>query len=725
MRSNHAEAADLVKQLTRAEKVAMMSGGLEFWSGMVALGKHDYYHKNPFPGGACPRAGVPGILFSDGPRGVVLEGGATTFPVTMARGASWNPALEEQIGDVIGQELRALGATLYGGVCVNLLRHPAWGRAQETYGEDPVHLGTMGAALTRGVERHAMACVKHFALNSMENARFKVDVSISDRALHELYLPHFKACIDHGATVVMSAYNSVNGEWAGQNKELLTGILRERWGFEGFVLTDFIFGARDGLKAIKAGLDLEMPFPIVWGEKLTRLLDTGAVEEAELDAALIRVISPQLVLPAQEDYPRTLVGAAEHKALAREAAVQSITLLKNEGGCLPLSTGSTVAVLGPLAKKANLGDRGSSDGRPDYVVTPLEGLTHAFGPKVQYATAQDEDLIGSADAVIVVVGYTYRDEGEFIAPAGMGRFIKMVPAPRPFKSRMLNSVTRLAWQVIPPWLIDMVSASQMPKEDSGGAGNAEGPSFGRGGDRVGLGLAPADVALIEQACALNNRVIVAIMGGSAVMMEEWKDKPAAILMLWYPGMEGGHALADIVTGARCPSGKLPFAIPADDAHLPYFDKDATQITYDLWHGYRKLDRDGVKAAFPFGFGLSYTRFAYSNFTTDTAHASPTGTFTFSVDVTNTGAVAGDEIVQLYVSAPGNQVERADKELKAFARTSLAPGETRTVSLPVPVEKLGFFDEAQDGFAVEPGSYRVRAAAHADDPDALCLEVTVG
>jgi beta-glucosidase len=223
------KARDLLAQLTLDEKIAMMCGDPPFWSGMAEM-MGGGYGDHPWPAGVIPRLGIPGIQFVDGPRGIILEG-ATTFPVSMARGATWDLDLEERVGDVIGTELRALGGNLFGGVCINLLRHPAWGRAQETYGEDPYHLGEMGAALTRGVQRHAMACAKHYALNSMENARFKVDVRISPRALHEIYLAHFKRVVDEGVAAVMSAYNSVNGEWCGQNKVLLTDILKKRWGF--------------------------------------------------------------------------------------------------------------------------------------------------------------------------------------------------------------------------------------------------------------------------------------------------------------------------------------------------------------------------------------------------------------------------------------------------------------------------------------------------------------
>jgi beta-glucosidase len=260
-------ARSLVATLTRDERLWCLDGDAPTWAGLVFLGGDDGYHKAPFGAAKVERVGLPGIRFSDGPRGAVV-GNATCFPVSMARGATWDPELEERVGDAIGRELRAVGANLTGAVCVNVLRHPAWGRAQETYGEDPFHVGELGAALTRGLQRHVMACVKHFVCNSMENARFSVDIEVDDVALHEVYLPHFRRIIDEGVASVMSAYNSVNGEWCGQNRELLTDVLRGELGFEGFVISDWIFGLRDAATSVTAGLDIEMPYRMVRAQHL-------------------------------------------------------------------------------------------------------------------------------------------------------------------------------------------------------------------------------------------------------------------------------------------------------------------------------------------------------------------------------------------------------------------------------------------------------------------------
>jgi beta-glucosidase len=247
---------------------------------------------------------------------VVLEGGATTFPVPMARGATWDPQLEERIGEAIAREARSFGANWAGVVCVNLLRHPGWGRAQETYGEDPVLLGALGAAMTRGVQRHAVACVKHFALNSIDSSRFLVDVRASARALHELYLPHFRDCVEAGAGSVMTAYNRVNGEWCSQNAELLDAILKRRWGFSGFVVTDFIFGLRDGVAGLLAGLDLEMPFRMILSGCVPKAVADGRLPMARIEDAVQRQLRAQLAVPVG-NYPEALRGCPAHRALAR------------------------------------------------------------------------------------------------------------------------------------------------------------------------------------------------------------------------------------------------------------------------------------------------------------------------------------------------------------------------------------------------------------------------
>jgi len=304
-------------QMSLPDKVAQMSGDSSLLAGTLDLMRAYNYH--PIPAGENLRLSIPGIRFSDGPRGVVMYH-STCFPVSMARGASWDPELEERVGDAIGVEARSQGANFFGGVCINLLRHPAWGRAQETYGEDPFHLGEMGAALVRGVQRHIMACAKHYACNSIENTRMKVDVSVDERALREVYLPHFKRCVDEGAAAVMSAYNKVNGQHCGHNAHLLRDILKDEWGFQGFVVSDFTFGIRDAMAAANAGLDIEMPTRWHYHRNLQRLVESGRVPQSAVDEAVLRILRQKLRFAQTGEagrYGPQAVVSEEHRALAQ------------------------------------------------------------------------------------------------------------------------------------------------------------------------------------------------------------------------------------------------------------------------------------------------------------------------------------------------------------------------------------------------------------------------
>ncbi len=690
-------ARELLGQLTFDEKLGLKDGDLPFWKGLARMGAPQGYSREFWVAGAVPRLGLPGIRFVDGPRGVIMDG-ATTFPVSMARGATFDPELENRVGDVIGREIRALGGNFFGGVCINLLRHPAWGRAQESYGEDSFHLGMMGAALATGVQNHVLACVKHYALNSMENARTEVDVTADARTLHEVYLAHFKRVVDAGVASVMTSYNSVNGEWAGQNRALITDILKNMWGFTGFTVTDFIVGMRDAKTAALAGQDTEMPFATIYRAGLKALVEKGEVPESAVDDSALRMLR-QLVRFGQgrdaAGYGPSVIGSAAHRAIAREAAEKSVVLLKNEGNLLPLAGSGTLAVIGRLAAEPNTGDGGSSMTHPDHVVTPLEGLTAAFGKAaISHDDGSDAEraagVAAAADVALVVVGFTHADEGEFIPP---------------------NQLQPYAY-LFPP----AADTAEKVQADNLTKGMSE-SGFSTGGDRARLTLRPEDEALIAAVAAANPRTIVAVMAGSAVIMEAWRKQVPAILMLWYPGQEGGHALADILLGKVNPSGRLPCTFPASPDQLPFFDRDAKAITYDLWHGYRKLIRDGNKPAYPFGFGLSYTTFKHNDLELAAETLAPDGTLEATVKVTNTGGRAGDDVVQLYVSCLGSEVERAPRELKAFARVHLQPGETKTVRLKVPVAELAWYDE-RSGWVVEETEYMAIVAQNAHDDDPL-------
>ena len=609
------EADGLVAMMTLEEKLGCLDGDTPFWPGVADLAGGGY-HDHAWPAARVERLGVPGLAFADGPRGCVL-GPSTTFPVSMARGASFDPDLEERVGEAIGAELRASGATFTGAVCMNLLRHPAWGRAQETYGEDPCHVGEMAAALTRGLQRHVMACMKHFACNSMENARFKVDVVADERALHEVYLPHFKRVALDGVAAVMSAYNSLNGHRCGDSRPLLTEILRDDWGWDGLVITDFIMGLRDPVASVQAGCNIEMPFRQQRARALPDAVASGELDVAAVDARVAETLATFLrfarVFATSGD--RSVVGCAEHRALAREAAAASMVLLRNDG-CLPLDTAelTKVAVLGPLAAVPNLGDSGSSDVRhtPE-PVTLLAGIEAAVGAAGVSVVRSDRDACVAADAdvAVVVVGYTRHDEGEYLGD-GPGVFLALAP---PMDHPELGFTD--------PAQFAAIAASM------GDGGSVAGSS--PGGDRASLRLHPDDEQLISDAAAACDRVVVAVMAGSAVVMP-WLESVPAALMVWYPGSEGGHALADVLLGHAEPGGRLPFAVPRDESDIVGFDRDATSAVYGVLHGQWHLDAEGTTAHLPFGHGLGYS-------TLDIGDARPDGATSLSSRSPMSGSAA--------------------------------------------------------------------------------------
>jgi beta-glucosidase len=665
----------LIAGATLAEKVAMMSG-----RGFFAALKEDagVWGARPYRAGSgIERLGIEPLYFTDGPRGVA-RGQSTCFPCSVARGATFDVDLERRIGEVMGIEARAQDCTLSGAVCINLLRHPAWGRAQESYGEDQHLLGAMGSALGTGIQAHGViATVKHFALNSMENVRFTVDISVDERTLHEVYLPHFKACLDAGVGSVMSAYNKVNGEYCGQSFDLLTGILRHEWGFDGFVHSDWVLGVHKVYGA-SAGLDIENPEPLQWGNKLLSAVEDGHVAPSVIDTACRRILRTQLrfaeaQLPL-ENYTSDLVASPAHCALALEAAEKSAVLLENDGA-LPLSRDRhrRLAVLGRLAALENTGDNGSSRVRAPYVVTALEGLTALLGED-NIRTGDESDLAAArraaddADAVVVVVGYTAEEEGEFI-PGDLALGQAQVD--------------------LPP---ELIAARQ----------NAPPRPVSIGGDRLDLGLPAEQMALIEAAAASGKPVIVVLVAGSAVMVEAWRDKASAILQTFYSGMEGGTALARLLFGEVSPSGKLPFTVARDPADYPPFDRDAEAITYGYWHGYALFDHAKRSPRYGFGHGLSYATFTYRSAKAQLAD----GRITISVAVRNDGAVSATEIVQAYVGFPGTVHPRPEKSLKAFARVTIAPGATRVVEMSIAINDLRYRDPAIHAWKVETGRHRI-------------------
>jgi beta-glucosidase len=690
-------ALELVAKMTLDEKTDQMTG-----SGIAPMTLSMLLRgvMAPVYSGANERLGIPPVAFTDGPRGVT-SGRATSFPVAIARAATWDVDLQRRVGDVIGQEVRAAGANYWGGLCLNIVRHPSMGRAQETYGEDPWLTGAMGAAILEAVQRHnVMACAKHFALNSMETARFKNDVRIDERTLREVYLPQFRKAVGHGVATFMSAYNKVRGEWCGESRHLLTTILREDWGFTGFVTSDWMWGVHDAKRGVDAGLDIEMPRGLVYGKNLTTLVERGEVSPAAVDESVRRIVRTKLLFLTREDpqsYPPSLAAAPGHAALAREVAEKGMVLLKNEEALLPLDKArvKTIAVVGHLADADNTGDHGSSKVTPPYSTSALEGVRAAVGAGATVLHADGSDIAevtrmaAEADAVVVVAGTRWDEVGEYLSdPQGMK------PSGPAEKGRV---------KVKLPFLHPIEMA---------------------GGDYAPLALKERDLRVIHAASTANARCVVALVGGSVYTMEEWRHDVRAILMAWYFGMEGGHALARVLFGDVNPSGKMPLTTPRDQSQLPFFDEFADSIEYGPYHGYTLLDRTGEEPAFPFGYGLSYTRFAYANLRVATPTVLPDGRVDVAVDVTNAGRRAGEEVVQLYVGFDGSKVERPVKLLRAFRKVALAPGETETVPLHVAVKDLAFYDVATKAWEIEPMTYAVLVGPSSGGKDLLKASFSV-
>lgn len=710
------KAAELLDQMTLREKALLLSGNFDIfhhiWLSSVKK-EGSVYNPRPIKTFGCKRLNVPPIGFSDGPRGVTM-GFSTCFPVSMARGASFDRDIERAVGDVIGKEVRAFdGGNFFAGICINLLRHPAWGRAQETYGEDPFHVGELGVSLTEAVQSHnVMGCVKHYALNNIENSRFRVDIRADERTLHEVYLPHFKKCVvQGGAASLMGAYNLFEGDHACESKKLLTEIAREQWGFEGFHISDFFFGIRDTVKALNAGMDVEMPAPIHYHKNVVENVEQGKLEQSVVDGCVRRVLETTLAFATNTDkqeYGKQLVACQEHTELTRRVAEESMTLVKNEGAVLPLSPVlKKLLVVGDFALTPNLGDDGSSAIKPVYSVSPMQGLRSFLGDSVELLHCTDtqvqeaRELASMVDAVLIFAGCDATDEGEFLVPDDNIDY------------QIMAQGYKNTGNPIKAWIFGKLAASGQKEIE---ASDEEGK--GVGGDRVKLGVRTSQAEMIKAIGRVNPNTVVNLVAGSMIMTAEWDDEVPAILYNWYAGMEGGNALARILFGEVNPSGKLPFSTPYKESDLPYFSNKDDVFTYDYYHGYTLLDKKGVKPMYPFGHGLSYTTFEQSSHNLEVME----DRIRVQVDVRNTGLLAGKEVVQVYVGFPDSAVDRPKKLLKGFEKVSVAVGESVTVSVDVMKAELEYYCVERKAFVFEPLGYQVFVSNSSDEATLVCLEV---
>jgi len=653
--------ADIIQTLDLEQKCALLSGGTVFDTR------------------ALPGKNVPSITLSDGPNGVRKQAGAadhlglnpsvpaTCFPTSATVANSWDPALGEAVGEAMGEEAAAQEVSVLLGPGLNIKRSPLCGRNFEYFSEDPYLAGKMAAGYVRGIQKNGIAaCPKHFAVNSQELRRMASDSIVDERTLREIYLTGFEIVVKEAKPkTIMSSYNLINGTYANENAHLLKDILRKDWGFEGAVVTDW-GGSNDHALGVKNGSTLEMPFP---GDdsvrELMKAVESGKISEADVDARLDELL--ELVLDtkaAVEAAPRTFDADAHH-ALARRAAGESIVLLKNEGGILPLKAGEKVAVIGDFAKTPRYQGAGSSAVNSIKVDSFLDCLTGSGLVSAGYA--QGFERQGKANDTL---------KQEAVALAQNANIVLLCMG------------------------LDEIKESE-------------------GIDRSNMKLAQSQLDLLAAVAAVNPNVIVLLSAGSS-LETEWLRDCKALVYGCLGGQAGAGALVDVLTGAVCPSGKLAetWVNGYDDSPVKdHFAGEGRTVQYreGLYVGYRYFETAGKPVAFPFGYGLSYTTFAYSGL-----KAAADGV---TLTVTNTGRCAGAEIVQLYVAKPDAKIFRPAQELKGFAKVWLEAGESKTVTIPLDDKAFRYWNVATDGWEVEGGKYLIRVGASSDD---ICLtgEVTV-
>lgn len=644
-----------VKRLTLKEKASLMSG-------------RDFWQTKPLPD-----KGVWPLRLSDGPHGLRKEdlknakenGGhsvkATCFPTAAALACSWDEELAEQVGAAIAEECRSHGVGVLLGPGVNIKRSPLGGRNFEYFSEDPLAAGKMGAAMIRGIQKRGVgASLKHFAVNNQETLRMTISAEVDERALREIYLKPFEIAVKEGKpATVMCSYNRINGVYASQNKMLLTDILRREWGFEGLVMSDW--GAVDDRAAgVAAGLDLEMPYSGgATDEDVVRAVQGGRLSEQALDAAVKNVLR---LVAAYAHKPRTPYHQAAHRSLAEKACEKSAVLLKNDG-ILPLEKQSNLAVIGALAAGTGRYQGGGSS------------VVNAHAP----------------------MGFTGA-----MAQRGWA-YINYAPG---YRTEHTRSDAELEEQAV-----RYARTAQTVVYFMGLTDLYESEGF----DRTHMRLPENQTHLLEKLAEANPNLVVVLAGGSP-MEVPWLDQVRAVLYTVLGGEGLGEATYRLLFGEACPSGKLSETWPLrleDNPSARYFPMGPRVVTYNesIYVGYRYYDKAGQAVRFPFGYGLSYTRFVYRDLHVDTGK---NGELLVKVRLANVGDRAGDEIVQIYAGCPHSSVHRPVRVLVGFARVSLKPGEERQVEISVPRDRLAFYDPTQHRFVVEAGQYEICAGASSRD-----------
>ena len=693
--------ADLLKRMTLEEKATMLSGS--GWMESAPI----------------PRLGIPAIRMADGPMGVRSWAGSsamtnsvanpvkvesTAFPSGIAMAATWDTALVEREGKAIGQEVKALGRDMILGPTVNINRVPLWGRNFEGYGEDPYLAGQMAVAYIHGVQGEGVIpSVKHFDANNEEFERHRIDAKIDERTLHEIYLPAFKAAVEQGgAWAVMSCYNKVNGVHCAENQYLLNDVLKKEFGFKGFVISDW-GSTYSTVPTVNAGMDLEMPGgePMkAWlarpqtqqsgnsdgwltADKVLAAVKAGQISEATLEdnaGRILRVIIESGLMDHPQEQPGE-VDTPEQRAVARQGETEGIVLLKNDGGLLPLDAAKvhSIAVIGPNAVVARTGGGGSSLVRPKYAVSPFEGIQKRAGSGIQVTSALGAGMEGEDPA--------HDDAGA--------------------RAQDIKQAAEIAAKAD----VAVVVVGRYNKIES------------EGFDVKTMELPAGQDELIEAVEKANPHTVVVLNTGNPVTMTKWIDSTPALLDMWYGGEEGGNALAAILFGDANPSGKLPLTLPKqfeDSPAAKNYPGENLVVNYaeGIYVGYRYFDTKNVEPQFPFGFGLSYTKFEYSEL--ETYHVNvknsqhPTGYWAVSVKVHNTGSRAGAEVVQLYVHDGHSKIDRPVHELKGLSRVELNPGESKTAHFELGRSAFEYWSPETKRWTLDPGTFEIQIGASSRD-----------
>lgn len=669
-----ARVDDLLSRLTLEEKISLCHGDSKFTTA------------------AIPRLGLPRRWLSDGPHGVREDVGpdtwkvagrtddfATAMPAAIALASTWNPGLARRAGETIGQEARKRGKDIMLAPGVNLMRTPLCGRNFEYYGEDPWLAGRMAVGYIQGLQSTGVAaCVKHFAANNQETHRDSINVEVDERTLHELYLPAFKAAVQEGHVwTVMAAYNRFRGVHCAENDYLLNQVLKQGWGFQGLVMSDWA-GVHTTRGAVLGGLDLEMGTFKPYDEfflagPFREGVKSGEYPQSVLDDKARRNLRVMIATGVLDQRPEGSINTKAHQDTARQVAEEGMVLLKNEGGVLPLAADKikSIAVIGENATRLQAYAKDSARIKAFYEITPLAGILSRVGRDVN-----------------VIYSEGYHKDGD---PALAERAV---------------AAARAADVVI--FVGGLNRELGFDCED---------------GDKAGLGLPFGQAELIGKLAKANPRLAVVLVGGSPMVMDGWLEQVPAVLLAWYPGMEGGNALARILFGEVNPSGKLPASFPrlladspahaAGEAGFPGVDGTVTYAE-GVFVGYRWFDARNIDPLFPFGFGLSYTTFEYSDLKLIRGSGPDDSVVTAEFSVRNSGPRAGAEIAQVYVRDVKSSVVRPERELKGFRKVMLQPGEKVTVSVPLGRGAFAFYDADHGEWLAEAGEFEVLAAASSRD-----------